>query len=149
MLESFVMKHSGAITPMGNTVFALDTDFSWKKRQFTLNSKPSSNAYNLVHLTPDKKKKFEIAGAPLSKQTFVCDRIKSSTHRPKQLHESQCHHTPLEPPTSSDQDFTKEDVKPQYVNVCDSRRQEHKPIFPTERCKDNEEFDGYENWPAI
>lgn len=65
LLEAFMLENNASIHPIGDSMYILDMDYSWKKKSLVLNVTPRANSYNLVQLKPSSgKKQFHIKEEP-------------------------------------------------------------------------------------
>lgn len=60
-----MVENNASIHPIGDSMYTLDMDYSWKKKRLVLNVTPRANSYNLVQLKPSSgKKQFHIKEEP-------------------------------------------------------------------------------------
>lgn len=125
-----MVEHNGSVQPFGDGVLTADEDISWKRKQLIINSKPSSNSYNLVQLKHERGKKAQIE-TPLpvctSTETKPTKRFVSTTpsNEPITFHDSLLATQPL----TSDKllqislSASRSNTLPDYVNISESTGQ--------------------------
>ena len=132
MLQKYIMVQNKAIHPFGGTVFALDKDFCWKKKNLQVTANAASNSYNLVNLKSSKKgeKQFEIS------KVHTEHNITATGMSSTEVSEMPTVEPHLKSPSLTSN-------IPEYVNVAHPSSQ---PALS--RNSTDSDSDSYENWPT-
>ena len=130
MLQNFIATSKESIHPFGDNMFAVDSNYTWKKKGLALSGKPTSNSYNLVKLKPNSKKRFEVEDC-----NSVKDIASSSVPTFKQSTLSTSVPTSSWAPVLSPAQHSKMEAITSHTSSHDSE----------ESCSDDAE---YENWPV-
>lgn len=162
LLEAFMVENNGSIHPIGDSMYTLDMDYSWKKKSLVLNVTSRANSYNLVQLKPSSgKKQFHIKEEPpkpkdsalFNTSTNGTSKIRDHSTEEKSeltdyttssLNSKAGPQQALLPCMLPPQDFCMEVLNPEYVNIG---QKELQSVIKHEvnECKSDFESDEYEN----